>query len=199
MRKNLYHLSLLISFFLSACATVETPTRLMSEKAVVTAAAPAIAASVPLPDLTSAQQICSTLKSQFQIQLPLQVQSQLHWQAVATHNPLQANAILSPACQISWQTSGFTIEKYGLTPDFVTATLERLNWQGNAQTNAYTADSPVGHQEALANGDQLALINYTFAPPAHVCPSGQPIAACKFSKKKWRYDLKVWIFPAPPP
>lgn len=194
MKKLLIALGILT---LAGCSTtVQTPNTVSGVKPLQTAPLATLTPATPvMPDLTPAQAICTNLRSQLQTQLPFQVQSQLRWQTVAIHNPLQTNVngALVPACRISWRTSGFTIEKFGLAPNFMSAALDRLAWTSNAQTNAYAADSAVGHQEALVNGNQLALLNYSFAPPAGKCPTNIPISACKFSQKKWIYEMQLWV------
>jgi hypothetical protein len=188
---------LLTSIFLAACTTTtQLPQQAITPTKATAPLAPLTPAAVPtvMPDTAPAQQICDQLKAQFQTQLPYQILNQLQWQATVSRNPLTPNAPLSAVCHVHMASTGLILLTQGLTPNFMSATLERLNWAGNAQTDAYAADSPIGHQEALANGMQLAVINYTFQPPAKACPNNQPIAACKYPKKKWLYELNTWVF-----
>ncbi|MCD6046563.1 MAG: hypothetical protein K0S08_210 [Gammaproteobacteria bacterium] len=191
-------LTLVVSVLLAACTTTTTqqPQQTVASAAKATASLTPVALTAPavMPDTALAQQTCSQLKAQFQTQLPYQILNQLQWQATVSRNPLTPNAPLAAVCRIHMSSTGLILLTQGLTANFMSATLERLNWAGNSQTDAYTADSSIGHQEALVNGTQLAVINYTFQPPAKACPSNQPIAACKYPKKKWLYELNTWVF-----
>jgi hypothetical protein len=145
------------------------------------------------PNLTSAQKNCDQLKSQLQAQLPLHVLQLMHWQVMARPDPVQPGAPLLAVCQLQLATDGATIEKLGLTPAFMTAALERLDWSADAALNIYAADSATAHREAMRNGAYKAIISYEFAPPVGACPNNQPIAACKVTKKKWLYHLELIV------
>ncbi len=193
-----FKLPLVFSLLLSACATTQAPlvmtpaTTPPMTPSAATLIAPASPAPLVMPDLTSAQQACNALNAQFQTQLPFRVLNLIRWQVTGVQDPLQPNAGLIPACVLTMHTDGATIQRQGLTPDFIHATLERLDWMPGPIN--YNADSPIGHQEAMINVNQLAVIHYTFAPPPKACAATQPLANCKFSKKKWRYDMQTVIF-----
>lgn len=186
------------ALLLSGCATVSTTS---TDVTTFPKAKPSAQPSTPAAaavDLTSTQQFCDQLKQQFVTQLPSPVLNGLKFSTVAGVNPLtqQGNAAL---CQIGWQTNGDTVLRNGLTPDFMRATLDRLGWQTPPQLQMYSADSPVAHRLAMTNGQYIAAINYSFAPPAGKCSSDQPIAACKFPRKQWLYRLQTQIFAADQP
>lgn len=188
-----------VTMLLLGCAsTTQTPQKRTSTAPLSTLPLTALTPATPvaMPDLTPAQQTCDQLKAQFQTQLPYQILNQLQFKAAVSRNPLLANAPLSPVCHISMNSTGLILLNQGLTPNFMGATLERLDWASNGQTNLYAADSPIGHQEAFMNSNntQLAIINYSFQPPAKACQTNQPIAACKYSQKKWLYQLNTWVF-----
>lgn len=201
MKKILQLMIIPVICALTACASVSTAPQVSKGKAVKPAATAAATTTVTMPvvatapDLTAAKQSCDTLKAQFQTQLPFQLLSQLQWNTLAVLDPTQPAGPMFPACQVDLHTDGLTIEKLGLTPNFVTATLERLDWQPGPSN--YAADSATGHQEAMITNNQLAIINYTFAPVAGACPSNKPISACKVPRKKWDYQLRMIVLAKP--
>ncbi len=172
----------IVTIILVGCTTTQ------SEKASVSP----LPSSAPV-NLLAAQQICAGLKTQLQTQLPYQVQSVMHWQSFGAADPLQPTGPQYPACQIRIKTDGATILKLGLSPDFMSTTLERLNWQSTPATTAYAADGPNSHVVGLINGRELAVLGYRFAPLPNACSSNQPIAACDVPQKQWDYQMKLLV------
>ena len=173
---------LALAIFLSACSTMPVTQQ------------PAKAAAAPVVDLTPARQSCSALQNQLLPQLPFQIRALMHWKATSATDPLQPTGQQWPACEIRVNTNGATILKLGLSPDFMNAALERLDWQtGTPQTNAYAADGPNSHVQAYTQGQSLAVVGYEFGPRADQCPKNQPIAACTVPQKQWNYQMKLLV------
>lgn len=188
MRKK--SLAFLATLVLSACST-STPTATSPSPIAVPKMPVAQLPVTPSDaDLAKAQQFCQDLHQKLQVQLPAQALSKIHFNVRTVNNPFAANK-LSAACIIDWNTDGGTIQKLGLTPNFMIDTLERLDWQTPTNLTSFTADGPTDHQQAMQKDQWQGLVNYAFVPPAGACSNNQPLAACKFSKKKWLYALKA--------
>lgn len=178
---------LLSALLLAACSTVS---KSVSTEPAAHPVAPVIQSA---PDLHSAQEICDALTTQFQTQLPAPILKLMHWQVGLMQNPLVTQAAVVPTCQLHLSTDGATIEKLGLTPQFMTATLERLDWLQNDQTNQYAASSPTAERLVMMRDHYTAVIDYHYAPPQNACPDNMPIAACKVPRKKWLYQLLMVV------
>ena len=178
---------LLNALLLTACSTVS--------KSVSTepAAQQTTPVTQPAPDLHPAQAICDQLTTQFQTQLPAPILNLMHWQVGLMQNPLVTQPAVVPTCQLRLSTDGATIEKLGLTPQFMVATLERLDWAQNAETNQYAASSPTAGRLVMMHDHATAVMDYQYAPPKNACPSNAPIAACKVPRKKWLYQLSMAV------
>lgn len=183
-------ISLLSALLLAACSTssdIQSVQNTPSIHAVPAAVTPVA------PDTHAIQAACDQLQQQFQTQLPAPILNLMHWQVSVEQNPLINQPTMVPVCQLHLATDGATIEKLGLTPQFMTATLERLDWTQNAMAIAYAASSPTADRSVMVQNKQIAVIHYQYAPPAQACPGNQPIAACKLARKKWLYELDVEI------
>jgi len=179
---------LLNVLLLAACSTVSQSVATKKEAVKQT-----VAVIQSAPDLHAAQAVCDQLNGQFQTQLPAPILNLMHWQVLVMQNPLVTQPAIIPICQVHLATDGLTIEKLGLTPQFMTATLERLDWLQNDETNKYTASSPTAQRLAMMHDHYTAVIDYHYAPPKNACPSNAPIAACKVPRNKWLYQLSMAV------
>lgn len=184
------NLVLLNALLLAACST-DSHRESMHTAQPIPAAPTAVAPAAP--DMHAIQATCDQLQQQFQTQLPAPILNLMHWQVSMEQNPLINQPSIVPVCQLHLSTDGATIEKLGLTPQFMNATLERLNWTQNAMAIAYAASSPTADRSVMVQDKQMAVIDYQYAPPAQACPNNQPISACKVVRKKWLYELNVAI------
>lgn len=178
-----------------AQAAASTATAMPAAASTSTSAPVAVApAAAVTPDiLANTRAFCHQLKQQLLTQLPYKTLQRMGFRIVTGVYPLTQTGSAA-VCNITLRTNGDNILRDGLTPDFMVSALERLDWQNTPDLQAYNADSPTAHRIVMTNGQYLAVVNYSFAPPPGVCSQNQPIAACKYSQKKWQYRLLTQVF-----
>ena len=135
--------------------------------------------------------LCDELKNQFQTQLPNPILQLMQWKNLVINNPFFADPKNVPACKVDLLTTGADLERQGLTSQFISATLERLDWKNDPKFSAYAAASATSQKWVMTKNNQQVLIQTKFAPPVNACPQSQPISACKFPYKKWVYQLEL--------
>jgi hypothetical protein len=185
--------ALRVALFLSGFMLVGCATLPESVSANNSARKPSSSVVLPAQNMPALQTICDQLQAQFQTQLPAPILHLMRWQVSLIKNPLNGETVPVPACQISLSTDGATIERLGLTPQFMVATLERLDWQQNQVTQQYTANSATGGRLVMMQDHTTAVLDYDYAPEKNICPLSQPIAACKIARKQWLYRLSVTV------